>query len=304
MSDATGAGPVHFLLHVPKCAGTTVEAHFERHLGGGFLIAPRWESVWRNVLGNRYDYAPGDARLAGVRVVSGHSLSRSLARAFAGREVRESVLLRDPVGYHLSLYNYHWTWHRKGHGPRPPDFARWYRAQRRNPIARFLLTRYFEEGVPALYRLSSAGRLAYLEARLARFWFVGDYRRAGELVAGVSRELGLPEAVEDRNVTEVKEATAETLGPDWVARIAADNALDAALHARWGGRGWLMGAAPEAPGAGDGRCGASNPAAPAPVAGGHVRGPAGTEAPRLRRCDQPLAAAGDIASGLAKKLLR
>ncbi|MEM1344617.1 MAG: hypothetical protein AAGI34_08575 [Pseudomonadota bacterium] len=230
--------PVHFILHVPKCAGTTVERHFASALGEGFLIAPRWESVWRNVLGNRYPYTPADPALAGVHVVSGHSLSRSLGRAFAGRRVEASVLLRDPIGYHLSLYNYRWGWHRAGKAPRPPEFARWYGVQRRNPIARFLLSRYFEQGVPALYRLSSAGRLAYLEARLAGFLFVGGHDRAAEMIGGISRRLGVGETVESRNVTAVKVVTAEGLGADWQARILADNALDAVLHARWRDRGW------------------------------------------------------------------
>ena len=72
----------------PNCAGTTVETHFARHLGAGFLIAPRWNNVLRDVIGNRY---PG-LDLAGVRAVSGHSLSRSLAARLPGVEIRESVL--------------------------------------------------------------------------------------------------------------------------------------------------------------------------------------------------------------------
>lgn len=277
---------VHFLLHVPKCAGTTVEDHFERHLGPGFMIAPRWESVWRNVVGNRYAFSAGDTRLNHVRVVSGHSLSISLKRAFPDADIRESVLLRDPVGYHLSFYNYRWTWHRKGNGPRPPTFARWYAAQRRNPIARFVLNRYFEEGVPALYRLSSAARLAYLEERLAQFWFVGGHRRANELVAEVSRDLGIEERVESRNVTREKEVTEESLGPDWLARITAENALDAALYERWRDRGW--GGAPEhAP---ERAAGAAVPAVPADV--------------DLPRDDRWRYLLGDARSGLSKKLIR
>lgn len=288
---------VHFLLHVPKCAGTTVEAHFERHLGDAFLIAPRWDSVWRNVVGNRYPSLAGDPRLGRVRVVSGHSLSVSLAHHLGGAEIREAVLLRDPVGYHLSLYNYRWTWHRAGHARRPPGFATWYAAQRRNPISRFLLGRYFEQGVPAIYRLSSAARLEFLEARLARFGFVGDYRRADELIAGVSRALGIPGAVESRNVTGRQEATAESLGPDWVARIAADNALDAALHARWRDRGWGTGSdgSPDR----DGSRGASSPPEAARPAEGGARGP---DFPALARWDQPRHALGDLASTLARTL--
>lgn len=305
-----GGRVVHFLLHVPKCAGTTVEAHFERHLGPAFLIAPRWENPLRNLLGNRYFFDEGDPRLARVRAVSGHSLSRRLARHLPDAEIRESVLIRDPVGYHLSLYNYRWDWHARGFGPPPPPFERWYRAQRRDPIARFLVNRYFGEGVPALYRLSSAGRLAYLEARLAGFWFVGDYARAGELIAGVSRELGLPERVEDRNVTRARAVTRESLGADWVARIEADNPVDAALHARWRDRGWRADPVPAAREGVSG--GASSPpgaAAAAPgAARGDVRGapPAGpvSPAPALPRADQARLALGDIASGIAKKRLR
>lgn len=266
---------VHFILHVPKCAGTTVERHFEARLGPGFLLAPRWESMLRNLVGNRYDYAPGDPRLAGVRVVSGHSLSRSLARALVPARIEESVLLRDPLGYTLSLYNYRWTWHRRMDGPRPPDFARWYAAQRRNPISRFLLSRYFEQGVPALYRLSSVGRLEWLEARLSRFLFVGGYRRAAEMIGGISARLGVDGTVESRNVTETPVATAESLGADWCARIRADNAVDAALFERWKDRGWRADAAPL-------------PAWPGALA----------------RADQIALAASDLRSGIAKKLVR
>lgn len=262
---------VHFLLHVPKCAGTTVEAHFQAHLGDAFMFAPRWESPLRNVLGNRY---PGleAGRLAHVRAVSGHSLSESMRALFPGAELRRSVLLRDPASYLLSFYNYRWTRFEQGWGGRPPEFGTWYRAQRRNPISRFLLNRYFGQGVPALYRLSSGARLAWLETRLARFHFVGSYRRANEMVAGVSRELGLPEAVDSRNVTPSRRLTGADLPPALMRRIEAENALDQALWERWKDRGWTQ-----------------EPLPPPPA---------------LPRADQARYLAGDAASGLLKKIIR
>ena len=76
---------VHFLLHVPKCAGTTVENHFRAHLGDGYIFAPRWDSPLRNFIGNRY---PGlrPADLEHVRAVSGHSLSTGMRALFPGCE--------------------------------------------------------------------------------------------------------------------------------------------------------------------------------------------------------------------------
>ncbi len=233
-------GPVHFFLHVPKCAGTTVERHFERTLGDGFLIAPRWKNPLREIVGNRYSLT--QAELADVRAVSGHSLSVSLKKLFPGREVRESVLLRDPIGYLLSFYNYR-IWRHEEHGEvAPPSFEDWYSAQRRNPISRFLLHRYFEIGYPALYLMSSRARLAYLEEAFERFHFVGGYRRCDEALAGISRELGVDDEVESENVGKSKSFRREDLPEALRARILEENEVDALLYHRWADRGFRAGA--------------------------------------------------------------
>ncbi|MEM1277665.1 MAG: hypothetical protein AAGH74_14150 [Pseudomonadota bacterium] len=255
---------VHFLLHVPKCAGTTVEDHFAAHLGKAFRIAPRWDHMLRDVIGNRY---PG-IELDGVKVVSGHSVSRSLAHHLPSTQIRESVLLRDPIGYFLSFYNYRWTRFGDGFGTEPPSFEIWYSRQRLNPISRFLLMRYFEQGVPVLYRLSSADRFAWLEERLAQFHFVASFRRADEMIAGISRELGLPESTKPRNVTPKKHLKTEDLPPKLRDRILRENAVDLALFERWAERGW-----------------SGKPSAPTP---------------RLPRFDQGRYVLGDIATGLFK----
>ena len=263
------ADPVYFLVHVPKCAGTTVEAHFEQHLGAGYLHAPRWDSVVRNFTGNRYSFGVDDPLLAPVRAVSGHSLSANLADHFPGREVRECVLLREPEGFFLSFWNYRMARHyERGQKP-PPDFLRWYGAQRRNQITRFLLGRYFGWGVPALYALSTASRLEWLEARLARFRFVGGHRHASEMIAGISRDLGIPEGVEDRNVGQDKVLAAADLDPALRERIARENRADQLLHERWKDRRW--------------------------------QGAPDTPLPPLPRLDQPGLLIGDIAASLRKK---
>lgn len=262
---------VHFLLHVPKCAGTTVETHFATYLGPAFSYAPRWDSVLRNVLGNRYR-RQDPSNYTSVRAVSGHSLSTGMHVLFPGAEIRESVLLRDPTGYLLSFYNYRWTRHAEGWGPEPPEFERWYATQRRNPITRFLLNRYFEEGIPALYRLSSAARLAFLEERLADFHFVGSYRHATEMIAGISQELGITAEVANRNVTPVRTLKAADLPVEMRQRIEADNALDQALYDRWADRKWAGG--PENP------------------------------APQLSQTDHARYLVGDTTSVLLRKLIR
>lgn len=230
------------------------------------MIAPRWEHPARDIIGNRY---PG-IDLGGVAAVSGHSLSISLKRHLPGAEIRESVLLREPIGYFLSFYNYRWMRHDKGEGPRPPSFEGWYQRQRRNPISRFLITRYFEQGVPALYRFSSRGRLAWLEKRLSQFHFVGSYRLANDMIGGISRELGLPETVTSRNVNPDRHLEREALGDNFIDRILEENAVDTALYQRWAKRGW-----------------AGRPEAALPA---------------LNQLDQPRYAMGDLVTGLAKRI--
>lgn len=221
---------MYFLVHVPKCAGTTLELHFADALGDGFLIAPRWNSFARNIVGNRYPYARNDPRLAPVRVVSGHSLSASLKRFFPNAEIRETVLLREPESFFVSNYNYRWRRFELGGGPAPGDFEAWYDRQRRNPLSRFLLVRYFEQGAPAMYRLSSAGRLDWLTRRLRDFWFVGGYRRASELAAAISRELGVSSDVRQRNVARTKVVTEDALPGSVRDRIRRENRIDQALY--------------------------------------------------------------------------
>lgn len=234
--------PVHFLLHVPKCAGTTIEAHFQTTLGTGYLLAPRWDNVLRDVVGNRYPTLAGQS-LDHVRVVSGHSLSSGLRKHLPGRPVLESVLIRDPVSFFRSLYGYRHVRQARDGGRVPAPFEQWYATQRRNPVSRFLLSRYFEQGVPAIYRLSSAARLAFLEERLAHFHFVGSWRHANELIAGISETLSVPGTVAAQNVTPRRGD--DPITPQLSKRILTENALDQALFERWKDRRWS--GAPTAP---------------------------------------------------------
>lgn len=235
------------------------------------MIAPRWESPARNFIGNRY---PGltQKRMSNVDVVSGHSLSANLAELVPGAEVRPAVLLRDPLGHLLSFYNYRWTRFSEGLGPEPPSFDDWYDAQRRNQISRFLLNRYFNQAVPALYRFSSRGRLRFLEDRLADFSFVGSYAHVGEMCGRISRELGIPDTIENRNVTESRKVSKEDLPSSLHEQIAHENALDQCLFDRWKDRKW-DGAPVDAP-------------------------------PPLAAFDQLNYVLGDIATGLRKKMIQ
>ena len=202
----------------------------------------------KNAISARLDAVAWCLERQGIRTGSRETLkgcpdlARALARFFPGRPLRESVLLRDPVGWHVSFYNYR-LWRAADRGePTPPPFEIWLRGQRRNPIARFLLMRYFGIGYPGIYTMSSRARFVFLEDALTQFHFVGGHERCDEAVAGISRDLGVDDRVEPRNVGGGRNVPGELRAkelPDALRmRIETMHALDLLLHRRWKDRGW------------------------------------------------------------------
>lgn len=238
---------VYFMLHVPKCAGSTLIGHMDTHLGARSLEAPLWRNWRRNYIGNRYPFRPGDREVEEVALFHGHALSRSLAAHFPDAEVREAVTLRDPVGFFVSMYNYRAKRAVDGVGPEDPPFEVWYAAERKNPITRFLLYRYYGWAPWWLWLTSSRAKLVWLEQRLARFWFVGSYREMNALVNTTAQELGIPGNPERRNESTVKKVSADSLDPALVSQIRSDNAVDAALFDRWSDRSFDVSQRPAAP---------------------------------------------------------
>lgn len=236
--------PVYFLVHIPKCAGSTVEDHFQRHLGEQFLIAPRWKNALRDIVGNRVTLPDADRRA--VRAVSGHSLALHMANQFAPRPVRNTVILREPVSFHVSFYNYRHDRATTDGVPKPPQFEQWYAMQKRNQIARFLLRRTLDIGLFKLYTLSSRAQFRLLNDTMREFYFVGDISQTNSLIAEISNQLGVNGTVTSSNVTKSRQLSIDDLKPEMKAQIVQDNAIDHALYRLWKDRGFGQGLPPEA----------------------------------------------------------
>jgi tetratricopeptide (TPR) repeat protein len=188
---------VYFLLHLPRTGGTTIEEHLRTHLPSGRLWVPSPPTSMAMLCGHRYrPEAPAD--LAQVRVVAGHFLARSVARHFPGREIRKTVLLRDPVGFHVSLYNYHMML-AASRGRQTCSFDRHLRMLPRDPIAISLLWQWLELPPATLLRTSDAQKYDMLNEALADFWFVASYRDGDRLVAALADDLAVPPVAARKN---------------------------------------------------------------------------------------------------------
>jgi len=236
-----GAAPVYFLLHVPKTGGQTVQVHLQETLGEAALWMPSAAPAWRRALGLGDPRRPEHPEA--VRAAAGHHLRRSHEAAFAGREIRRAVLLREPLSYHLSLYNFRMM-NRLRLSRAPVGFEDYLRAAPLDSMAHFILHHWLEIPWPVLAVRSAAWKYARLNAALRGFWFVGDVGLCDALVAELSRDFGIPPKARRRNTERAwlgrvswSPLRAEDLPADLPAGILAANPLDRALWESWKGAG-------------------------------------------------------------------
>lgn len=216
---------VYFLPHVPKCAGSTIINHMRFCREKVFVVTEKSE---RRSLGlNRMP-------MEKARFLTGHYLPRAAAQAFGGREIREIVLLRDPVSYFQSLYSFYVTTSPRRHRATTMDFDLWYRCQRKNPVSHALLSRYFRVAGISELLMSQRQTLDFLSLYFDCFWFVGSYRYCNLLLGSLSQEFGIDQEIEERNVGQKN----FLLSGDNQNRILADNRLDQALYEAWAERLW------------------------------------------------------------------
>lgn len=228
--------PVHFFVHVPKCAGRSVELHLEQHLGPRFMYLRRKRGLKRHLSKHIYRipqrFDPSD-----IDAMSGHALGQSMAEHFPGRELRQSVLLRDPLSLLVSFYNFRMS--RFTHEGWPHvSFEKFYQSRHLNPVSTFLLVNYLETSWSRLIRMTDTEKLERVSERLQDFWFVGDYRQCDRLIATVSAEFRIPDQAPRANVLETRLLTVDTVSSSMKTRIAEECALDQALYDAWSMRGF------------------------------------------------------------------
>jgi tetratricopeptide (TPR) repeat protein len=237
--DAKRAGPVYFLLHVPKTAGQTIQVHLADHCAPGVF----WQSRRRFRPGRRTSVADFPD-LSRVRVICGHHISRSLEQFFPGRDIRRVVLLRDPLQLQLSFYNWTMMDHlAKGLGTY--SFALHLQALPRNFISHFLLSRWLEIPQSSLMVMSDRWKYEILNRALSGFWFVGAHTDCARVAAEIGSDLGLPPISATRNTSAEMQAhtgwqlvTRESLSRSMQDAIRARNPLDQALWESWAGAGF------------------------------------------------------------------
>jgi hypothetical protein len=172
------ARPLWIFLHVPKCGGTTLKAHLERHftMDEQLVEFSDWGRRYRKTH-DRPEFAdrrPEDR--ARAMILAGHQLAYGVHRLVPGNcEARYVTVLRDPAERCVSLYNFRWS---RGHAPDDFDawYQHWYRPEQSDYMVRFFAERLYGGALPA----DAGQRLAMAQQLLTLCWFVTTTERWNE----------------------------------------------------------------------------------------------------------------------------
>ncbi|MFA5951746.1 MAG: hypothetical protein WC807_15835 [Hyphomicrobium sp.] len=223
---------VFYLVHVPKCAGTTVEHFAFTSLAPGEVFCP--EKSWpinRFFLGKAWR-RPSAIEPDQVRVICGHYFGRACGHLLTPHTPLEALLIRDPVPLFLSWYNYRMARHERFGRP-VPKFKDWYKSQGRNPIARHVCTRHLGWSEAKFLVLKNSTIIEQLCSTLDSFWFIGDFRHVDRLLDAVGERLNVKQDHEIRNVTQYKFLRRAELDGGLVEQIRRENAIDGYLYGRY-----------------------------------------------------------------------
>lgn len=229
--------PVHFVYHIPKCAGRTID----RHLALSLPQSAYHRMKKRRGLGRfvtRYDGAalpdPSSAR-----VVSGHYLGISVDPLFERRLIKRSLLLRDPVSHFVSYYNYRMTRY-IAEGMQPYGVELAYGAMQRNFITHYILRNFLELSWAQIASLSDQDKYDLVNAFLSTFWFVGDYRLCDDFLGTLGDRLAISANARPHNtLSELAQGagwtplTLDLLPTDILATIRSQNMIDQKLWETW-----------------------------------------------------------------------
>lgn len=231
MTD-TPRRPLWIFLHVPKCGGTTLKAHLERHFAMDEQLVEfsNWGRRYRKEQGRpEFEDRPAEERTR-AEILAGHQLDYGIHRLVPGlREPRYVTVVRDPAERCVSLYNFRWS---RGHAPDDFDqwYGEWYRPEQSDYMVRFFAQRLYGADLPA----DPEQQLAMAQRLLELCWFATTTDRWNEGLDFLSAAMGIPAdwnhyRAAGRSIE--LPASHPSQGEVVARRVTLDDALRAHIHA-------------------------------------------------------------------------
>ncbi|MDT3377041.1 hypothetical protein RNI52_06860 [Labrys neptuniae] len=227
---------VYLFPHILKCAGLSVRDYLLHDVpprGSAVIYSKPEQRPWLDPV-NRVPQADRDE----IRILFGHRLPRTAARGFEGRVIREVGLLREPVSFYVSLYNFLQKTPER-HRIVGMSFEQWYPTNKHNRISRFYFRHYFGLSSLGIRKMSQRQRFEFLSRQFETFWFVGDYRNCDAVMEQMTQDIGWKfEKLPHENAAPTNALRSQDIGEALRQKILQDNALDLALYETWAERKW------------------------------------------------------------------
>ncbi len=241
--STSGVPPLWVFFHVPKCGGTTLQAHLENHfaMDESFITFSYWGRKYRERLGRREFSERSAQDRAKAKVLSGHQVYFGIDSLVPeARDVRYFTVLRDPAERCVSLFNF-----RRSRGKAEGNFQAWYEGYY-DPRHRNFMVRYFAERLVGLdLPKAPAQQLGLARTLIERCWFVTTTDAWDAGLALVSDDMGIAHdwqnyrSADQPIILPSSHPTGSetlhrhfTLDDETRRLIYADSALDLALY-RW-----------------------------------------------------------------------
>lgn len=228
-------------VHVPKCAGRTIEKHFHKHLIDEHCWITRKRFPNLPISWGRPYSLRSREQVKDVKFVSGHQLGRSIAGLLPNRSIKRSILLRDPASFHISYYNYRMMRY-IAQGWRPYSFDVHLKSLPSDPICHFILASWCEISWTRLLAMCPKQKYDTINRELTNFWYVGDYTDCDDLVRLIGSEIGVPPVAERVNTQKLwmkqvswQPLTIDELPPRTRRELNKRTRLDKAIWTSWSG---------------------------------------------------------------------
>lgn len=112
--------PLYLVLHIPKCAGTTMKRHIRESFPRDQVIFACIYSMFFNIKTSKYEYygqknrqgiikyirSLAQEQIDNIRIIQGHDVWYGMHTLFGDRTCRYVTLVREPVHRAVSSYNF------------------------------------------------------------------------------------------------------------------------------------------------------------------------------------------------------
>ena len=228
---------VFIFAHIPKTGGTTLDRHFETYMNLHVDYIPLSGPGERRAIAE--GLAPFQERSLTDRqqakVILGHQVRRHTHQLVPGKQPHYIVLIREPIAWVTSRYNWAMRVRKERHQP-IISFDQWYQQSKHAQSQTLWFLRNFAEGHRFLRWVPQNLRVRQMNRIIQTFSMVTVTERLDEDGPLLMQRMGLPNTLKRRNVAGVDHPKLVQVSDELKEKLAIDLAAEIRFYEDWKAR--------------------------------------------------------------------